>query len=132
MVNIMKKLNYAKLNVNGNSTVFILDDVNRLNYPMISQKLMSNEFLAAEQVCYIKNINDDSKYRLEMMGGEFCVNAALSFIGYNCFINNSGDMFDFEMSGADGLIAGKANCVDPINIDACLNINLDAKGCNIQ
>jgi diaminopimelate epimerase len=71
------KHHVLKFNPSGNTTILVLDPVERSLQPEIAARLMSEKGLAAEQVGFIEAaVRSDAAFRLQMMGGEFCGNAA--------------------------------------------------------
>lgn len=76
------KLNFVKLNPVENMTIFVLDEIGRQNHIDLAKKLMNYNNLNAEQVGFIEKIenkdDENCKYRLQMMGNEFCGNATRS------------------------------------------------------
>lgn len=76
----MKKLNFIKTNPAGNITILIDKfDINQENTMTISELLMKETSLYAEQVGFIK------ENHLQMMGGEFCGNASRAFASLLAF-----------------------------------------------
>ncbi|MGI6588861.1 MAG: diaminopimelate epimerase [Peptococcia bacterium] len=74
------KLNFAKLNPSGNTTVLILDSLPRSSYKFVASQVMRRVSLAAEQVGFIEvPTSSEAVARLQMMGGEFCGNAVRCF-----------------------------------------------------
>lgn len=63
----------------GNVTALVLSPVERARYSEVAQKLMRLPELGAEQVGYVTSPRQGGCARLEMMGGEFCGNAARAF-----------------------------------------------------
>ena len=64
----------------GNRTALVLTRVPREDYAPLAAELLAREELRAEQVGYcLPPSREGSAGRLEMMGGEFCGNAARSF-----------------------------------------------------
>lgn len=117
------KLHFVKVNPVQNMTIFILDQVPRKEQIHIANKLMAYENLYAEQVGFIEqSINHSSSdkrhIRLQMMGGEFCGNAARSLAafmvhnGYPQIIKKENKyIVPLEVSGMDKII----NCeVEPL------------------
>lgn len=75
----MKKINFIKTDLAGNTTAFISTKIGRNKQPAIAQELMKPECLCAEQVGFVENpCNQKANARLQMMGGEICLNATLS------------------------------------------------------
>jgi diaminopimelate epimerase len=74
------KLTIVRADPAGNITVFVLD---RIDDPVLrlraAKALLAEPSLKAEQVGFVSPPPPDRLWRLEMMGGEFCGNAARSF-----------------------------------------------------
>ncbi|WP_246582816.1 diaminopimelate epimerase [Clostridium mobile] len=110
------KLHFVKINPVENMTVFVLDQVPRDEQMNVAIKLMNYNSIYAEQVGFIEKANlykeEKNKYlRLQMMGGEFCGNAARSLaalVVYNEYPYFTKEMdkyiVDLEVSGAEDLI----------------------------
>lgn len=76
----MRKLDFIKTNPAGNITIFIEKyDVYAKDIMKISEKIMSELSLGAEQVGFIR------ENHLQMMGGEFCGNASRAFAALLAF-----------------------------------------------
>lgn len=77
------RLDFVKMNPCGNTTVLILTPVPRTHYYLVAAELMKPENLSAEQVGFLEPASfSGSGVRLEMMGGEFCGNAARCFAAW--------------------------------------------------
>jgi diaminopimelate epimerase len=64
----------------GNITVFVLDPVEKPEDRLaLSKAILADPLLRAEQAGFVIPPQGDRYWRLEMMGGEFCGNAARSF-----------------------------------------------------
>lgn len=106
------KLHFIKINPVGNMTIFILDQIPRKDHVYISKKLMDYSNVHAEQVGFIESsTKDKSLLRLQMMGGEFCGNAARSLAAYMAHNNypqvkRLGKLYEvsLEVSGIDKII----------------------------
>ncbi len=74
------KLRFVKIDPTGNMTVLIRDSVSRAMQPAVAARLMMDSSLGAEQVGFIEPAahGSEARARLQMMGGEFCGNAAMS------------------------------------------------------
>ena len=73
-------LDFIKINPAGNMTILIDNfDIYDKNIPKISEEIMKETNLYAEQVGFIKDNH------LQMMGGEFCGNASRSFASLLAF-----------------------------------------------
>lgn len=74
------KLKFVKLDPSGNTTAIILDPLPRDLYQKIAAQLLKPESLAVEQVGFLEKAADaKTRLKLQMMGGEFCGNAARAF-----------------------------------------------------
>ena len=123
-----KKYNYVKVNPAENMTIFVLDKVNRSEQPEMADKLMNYNSVCGEQVGFVESpetVEGKRKnvIRLQMMGGEFCGNAARSFAACMAFFHDSSAkkikkryFIDFEMSGADGLISCEVRRTERENV----------------
>ena len=77
------KIKYIKTLPGGNATIIILSPEPRKNQPNLAELLMIKNYLAAEQVGYLESPTQKGAVaRLQMMGGEFCGNAARSLACY--------------------------------------------------
>ena len=73
-------LNFVKINPAGNITILIDNfDIYDKNIPKLSEEIMKETNLYAEQVGFIKDSH------LQMMGGEFCGNASRAFASLLAF-----------------------------------------------
>ena len=73
-------LDFVKINPAGNITILIDNfDIYDKNIPKISEEIMKETNLYAEQVGFIRDNH------LQMMGGEFCGNASRSFASLLAF-----------------------------------------------
>lgn len=71
------ELAFEKMDPSGNTTLLITDPVPRAAQLSLGHLLMTPQFLSVEQVGYREPAgNPDAAARLQMMGGEFCGNAA--------------------------------------------------------
>lgn len=111
------KLNFVKTSPAKNTTVLITDYVSPEHYREISDKVMSYEYLLAEQVGFIvQPFNNEAQLRLEMSGNEFCGNAVLSAAAYVIHKGISHDRsFYIESSGFGGLLSCEAT-IKPGNV----------------
>lgn len=95
------KLSLWRANPAGNVTLLVKSAVPREKYAGIANALLAKKELSAEQVAFITPPKAGSAGRIEMMGGEFCGNAARSF-GFLCAQlseKRPGSVF-IEISGA--------------------------------
>lgn len=112
------KLNFVKVNASGNTTVFVLDPVPNSQYIHISQKIMNDCNIGAEQVGFI---TQDAVHgvRMDMMGGEFCGNASRSFAAWLTLCDESGTVLkknvenevqmEIAVSGHSGILVAQVN-----------------------
>lgn len=71
------KIDYAKLDPTGNTTILVKTPVPRARHGAVAAALL--EALGGEQVGYVESpVHPDAVARLQMMGGEFCGNATMS------------------------------------------------------
>jgi len=113
---------YIKANPSGNTTIFVLQPFARRQHGKIAVELMKETVIAAEQVGYLETPENPAAIaRLQMMGGEFCGNAARSFaawlaMGGEDYIKNGGPLLrplkkdceiTIEVSGNAGLLTAK-------------------------
>lgn len=76
-------VDFIKVSPSQNTTVMITSYCPSSDYTKLAEKIMSYEYLQAEQVGFIvPPKNSCSKIGLDMAGGEFCGNAALSAAAY--------------------------------------------------
>jgi diaminopimelate epimerase len=73
----------VKVNPAGNTTVIILDGLPRRLHPFVAARVMKATSLSAEQVGFLEAPTVRGAIsRLQMMGGEFCGNAARGFAAW--------------------------------------------------
>ena len=73
------RLRVVRADPAGNITLFVLDEVAEAGRAAAAAKLMAIPALAAEQVGFVCPPRAGGDGRFEMMGGEFCGNAARAF-----------------------------------------------------
>jgi len=102
------ELSYYKANPTGNITLIVETSVPRDLQPAVAKKLMALDS-TAEQVGFIeKPVSDYAALRLQMMGGEFCGNAAISaaaLVKQLGLKGSDGDTVTLEISGAGSLLS---------------------------
>lgn len=111
----MMPLKFYKLYPMGNATVLVDNTesvVPHEKYFSLSNELMSEDYLACEQVGYISKSVDDAVYKLEMMGGELCVNALRS-LGYLHHLQTKETEFKLRSSGSDSIFNISINDCSP-------------------
>lgn len=103
----MREIRYVLADPTGNLTCLVLDPVPAEERPAVTAALMDR----CEQVGYLTAPRDPrAVLRLEMMGGEFCGNAAMSAAAYwaekmDLGEDGEGTKLLLEVSGAEGLIS---------------------------
>jgi diaminopimelate epimerase len=110
-----------------NITIFVLDKIeDKKKRAQVSKALLSDPGLHAEQVGFVIPPQASIHWRLEMMGGEFCGNAARSFGLFAARESGlSGKVsIPIEISGHQGTLmvkadleAGKAEAEMPLPVD---------------
>ncbi len=110
------KLNIIKVNPVENMTIFVMDKLDPLIHMEVANKLMEYGNAHGEQVGFVVDpITDEGKalktMRLQMMGGEFCGNAARSLAALMVHlqlpgINKLEENYDvaIEVSGSNELL----------------------------
>ena len=94
----------------GNITAFVKTDVTSKDYIEIANKIMANEEYHIEQVGYIKQPLFNGIGRVEMMGNEFCGNAARSYGLLLVRENNElPSSIDIEISGINNVLRVNVN-----------------------
>lgn len=98
-----KTVKFVKLWPGGNTTAVVTEPIQRDKHAELAQEIMTeNEDI--EQVGYLEtSSNPDAACRLQMMGGEFCMNATRSAAYYYAKQNNLKKML-MEASGCSELI----------------------------
>jgi diaminopimelate epimerase len=94
-------LDIVRANPAGNVTIIVLSPVETYLRPTISKFLLHDKKYGAEQVGFMTTPSQGAMARLEMMGGEFCGNAARAFGLYVANKNRGAQKVNIEMSGAD-------------------------------
>ena len=85
----------------GNITVFVMTPVAREKYPAISRQILARKELKGEQVGFVER-TDQGRFRMEMMGGEFCGNATRSFAYLLSMLSGQEQQeLDVEVSGSE-------------------------------
>lgn len=105
-------------------TIFVLDPVPKYLHKDVAKQLMKYENLYAEQVGFIgRSYSQPDMIRLDMMGGEFCGNAARSlgaFLVYNkyCNFKQEDDKYNLQLecSGLQNSITCEVTNTDRNNV----------------
>lgn len=113
----MEEVQFVKMNPNKNATIIVLNEFPREDYVKISEKLMKLESVYAEQVGFVEKATDsEASCRLQMMGGEFCANAAVSLCSYLAYEEalqpGQKSQCQLEVSGSETLIKGETLRLD--------------------
>lgn len=108
------RASFVKVDPSGNATAFILDPFPREIHAKIAAEIMKPTSLGVDQVGFIEQASvPGALARLQMMGGEFCGNAARGFAAYlaarkfpGIHLIHSSDRFSvpIEVSGHDGVL----------------------------
>jgi diaminopimelate epimerase len=99
------EIEFVKTCPTQNMTVLVKNLVGRANQLETANLLMSYENVYAEQVGFIERPENSSAWaRLQMAGGEFCANAAMSLAAYLARSKGGALTVSLEVSGADGLV----------------------------
>lgn len=113
------KIEYKVLNPGGNKTAL----VKGINYTdkqkRLINKLIMEKYLDVEQVGFLSN----EKNRLEMAGGEFCVNATRCAV-YEYLKGEKGEL-EISVSGAEKMLKGKV--IDNDKVEVTMKIEKDLK-----
>ena len=99
------KLRFIKANPSGNTTVFVLDPVERELYPAVGKAIMAYANVGAEQVGYM--LRDESLpegWKMSMAGGEFCGNASRSFAAWLALCPHGSTPHNFAQQEMDKVI----------------------------
>ena len=134
------KINYIKASPSQNTTVIVTSSCPQSYYTEVAEKIMSYEYLQAEQVGFIVPPKSScSVVALEMAGGEFCGNAALSVAASARYKGIcSDDEFFIEISGEENpvkswvkpkspyIYQSKCKMPSPLSI-TIINVSLDNK-----
>ena len=81
------ELSFVKTSPSKNTTLLVSTPVPRSLHREVARRLMDPEIASAEQVCF-RESSSVARERMQMMGGEFCVNAAMSMAA--CFLWEDG------------------------------------------
>jgi diaminopimelate epimerase len=88
---VMKTIHYVLADPSGNTTVFVLDSAAAGERAVLAAKILRSDSIEAEQVGFlaINKIKHDFDLRVDMMGGEFCGNAARSAAAYAAMVEGA-------------------------------------------
>ena len=102
-------LRYLQFSPTGNVTVLSTTPVPRALQPRIAARLLADDCVGGEQAGFVEPATDArADARLQMMGGEFCGNAAMSLGALLAreagLADGEGRDFRLEVSGSAGLV----------------------------
>lgn len=99
-------ISYVKADPGGNTTILVLDAVPASRRAAVAGAILACPDLAAEQVGYIRfPAGAENGVRIDMMGGEFCGNAARSAAAYALSLSGrEKGRYDVSCSGYEGLL----------------------------
>ena len=104
----MRKIHYHKLNPGGNITALVSETIPRDIYSPLAKMIMKSD-PEIEQVGYIeKPQSANVAFRLQMMGGEFCANAARC-AAFFWTQEKPQSPVKFEVSGTDHMVSAEIN-----------------------
>ena len=103
------KIDYVKLSPTGNVTVLVTSPVSREKQAAVAARLLAPDCVGGEQVGYLETPTDPrAGARLQMMGGEFCGNAAMALGALLCRRDGLADgqprSLRLEVSGSSGTV----------------------------
>lgn len=104
----MKRVNIMRADPAGNTTVFVLSNVEDSERAVLAAKIMSLPDLGAEQVAFAHPAPEDTDGAFVMMGGEFCGNASRAY-----------GMVLARLRGETGRLCKRlqvSGCVSPITV----------------
>jgi diaminopimelate epimerase len=80
---MLVEVDFVKISPTQNMTVLVTSAVERRRHTAVAAKIMAYDSVYAEQVGFLEKPSDPAAAaRLQMAGGEFCGNAALSLCAY--------------------------------------------------
>lgn len=95
----MMELDFVKISPTQNMTILIETDVAPDKRVDAASAIMAYDSVAAEQVGFITRPHGDARSRLDMAGGEFCLNATASLAAYEMWRGAEGGEMMIESSG---------------------------------
>lgn len=104
------EIKFVKMSPTQNMTVLVEDQVPRELHRSMADKLMAYDGVFAEQVGFVEKPQNPAAWaRLQMMGGEFCGNAAMSLAALLVLdrgeeVVGQRQEVPLEVSGAEGLL----------------------------
>lgn len=113
------KIKYKILNPGGNITALVNGTDYSVNQKKLINKLIMNKYLQVEQVGFLSNTTN----RLEMAGGEFCINATRCAI-YE-YLKNDKEYTEISVSGTNNKIIGRKINENKIEMKLGINKNIE-------
>ena len=103
------EISFVKLSPTQNVTVLATSPVPRAEQPAAAARLLAYDGVGGEQAGFLeKPVHSAARARLQMMGGEFCGNAAMSLSAYlarqDGLADGASEEYLLEVSGAEGLV----------------------------
>lgn len=118
-------IHYVKADPCGNTTILVLDPVNREQRGMLSKQLMAPDCVGAEQVGYVTLFDGQDDIRIDMMGGEFCGNASRSVAAYMAMKTGKEDAaYKICCSGCEDLLQASIRHLEGNTYDAAIDMPL--------
>jgi diaminopimelate epimerase len=119
---VRMKLRFAKLNPAGNTTILVLDPVAESMHAKVARELMNPAVLGSEQVAFVTLMTGEPIAALmQMIGGEFCGNAARALGAYLASIRHPAMGV---MKGNSSLFRGRIKVQgleEPVSVEAELD-----------
>lgn len=111
------KLSFVKLSPTRNITILVADPLPRELHAAIAERLMDGECVGGEQVGFIEAAEmSGARARLQMMGGEFCGNAAMCIASLAAredgIVTGETRTLPIEISGADDVLECRVECTE--------------------
>lgn len=130
-------IDFVKASPGGNTTILVESSVEKQKRAQVANWLMSPEVLCAEQVGYLVNPPTGADARLEMMGGELCINALRSVSALLFQRDATKKKCVLSSSGADNLIScinttdAMGGIYSSLQLDMKMNIEHLKEGCDL-
>ena len=119
----MKTITYQIADPAGNITALVTSgNVKKEEYAEVANKIMEASDGYIEQVGYLVEPREGGKGRLEMMGGEFCGNAARSYALYLVLK----DMVEEEKNGVESSDEIRTVVIEETGYEGLLSCRVDA------
>ncbi|MCB9808429.1 hypothetical protein H6770_04205 [Candidatus Peribacteria bacterium] len=106
-------VNFIKLSPGGNTTAIVRSVVPKESRAYVANLLMSADYVCAEQVGFLdRPISEQANVRLEMMGGELCINAIRSVSAFLLKESEENAEVLVESSGASQILKCSNNFLE--------------------